>query len=44
MPQANCAIMFGFRGSYDFLYNSFVKAGGGSNLVLCVLFYASLNM
>jgi hypothetical protein len=22
--------MFGFRGSYDFLYNSFVKAGGGS--------------
>jgi hypothetical protein len=36
--------MFGFRGSYDFLYNSFVKAGGGSSLALCLLFYAALNM
>ncbi len=43
-PQANCAIMFGFGGSYDFLYHSFVKAGGGSSLLLCVLFYAALNM
>lgn len=42
--QANCAIMFGFGGSYDFLYHSFVKAGGGSSLLLCVLFYAALNM
>ena len=36
--------MFGFGGSYDFLYHSFVKAGGGSSLLLCVLFYAALNM
>ncbi len=43
-PQANCAIMFGFGGSYDFLYNSFAKAGGLSSLALCLCFYAALNM
>lgn len=42
--QANCAIMFGFRGSYDFLYHSFAKEGGGISLALCVLFYSALNM
>jgi hypothetical protein len=36
--------MFGFRGSYDFLYHSFAKEGGGSSLALCVLFYSALNM
>ena len=42
--QANCAIMFGFRGSYDFLHNSFMKAGGGGSVALCLLFYSALNM
>ena len=36
--------MFGFRGSYDFLYHSFAKEGGGFSLALCVLFYSALNM
>ena len=36
--------MFGFRGSYDFLYNSFVKSGGVGSLALCLLFYSALNL